>query len=572
MVEARARRGARTLVLAGILASFVAVGVAVRLRLWWWDAELANDDILLMTGALSLPLPDLAGPMPNGQGAPPLWLLAERGFAEWLGDDERSLRLLPMLFGCAQVAVFAVLARKALGPVAAILGTALVALSPFATLYSATAKQYSADLFVSTALMLLALLVARRGRADWLAAAAWWPAAIVGGGLSHPSLLLTPALTAVLAVALLGSRRGAPRAVRRLPGVAGFCAPGVLWAAGACWMYTATLAKVATPGIKLWWQDGYRPEGAGVRATAEFVGRALTAFTREVLLAGTPGADRAVVVALTLAAAGAGLLVWRDRLVAAVVLTPPAVAVAAAVAGVFPLEKRMALWILPAAVLLVAAVADGSPAVLRWRPAAVARAAVAAAGAVAVLVGVAVPVTASAAYELRQPGRRDLTGTDPAYADDNRPIIAAMRRAHRPGDVLVTMDAQHQATLWYSGRSGIAPYGYLVVDQNRSCPAGAWLATAPPAPRYLVIAGSPWRRHPRSDERALVEDLAKVGTVELLDARSGVRLWAYTPPAGTGSPRARSTHARSTRARSAPAKTPAPPPDPRVRGACVALR
>lgn len=485
----------------------VLLGIALRIRMWWADVELPNDDIALMYGAAYLGPPELFGPLPVGQSAPPLWLLIERGIAELLGRGERSLRLLPFVLGCAQLVVMAGLSRRALGGLAATVATALMAIAPFAAFYSATAKQYTGDLLATTTLVLLALVIARRGQLDARAVLGWWIAAVVAGTLSQPTLLLTPALTLVLVIAL-----------RRARGMIAFLSAGLLWVAGAALFYVLNLRPTSQSGtLQKFWADGYPPT-QHIRDLVKFPARALDAFAGDVVLSGAPVPTNWSLAIVALIAVGAVVLFFRDRLAAIVVTTPIAVALVAAAAHLYPLEKRLALWLLPSVLLLVSAV------VVPWR-----RRATAVVGVLAVAAAVGAPTAISAAEEVRRPMARDLTLTDPAYTDDNRPVLTQLRGIYRPSDVVIPLAPQYHATQWYAGRFGVPVVGYLAVFRSQRCKPAEWLAKLPASSRYLLVAGSPWGTDGRRGEDAIVAGLRQVGSVTLLAEDGGVRLWSAEP-------------------------------------------
>lgn len=90
------------------------------------------------------------------QTTPPLFLLLVRASVNLFGLSDYSLRAIPFLFGVAGLVLIAILAWRMFQPPFAVFCICLVALSPPAILYAKELKQYSADLF-ATSLLLLAL-------------------------------------------------------------------------------------------------------------------------------------------------------------------------------------------------------------------------------------------------------------------------------------------------------------------------------------------------------------------------------------------------------------------------------
>jgi hypothetical protein len=158
------------------------------------------------------------------EATPPLYYLLA-SVTQDLWDDPESLRIVPLLSGVAAIPFTYALGRRTVGQPAAVVGAALMAVSPFLIYYSTEARGYSlAMLFalVSTLALVNALDGGRRG---------WWALYAVcsaGAAYSHYTAIFVLAGQLVWAAlahreairALLIANAGA--AVLYLPWLSGF--------------------------------------------------------------------------------------------------------------------------------------------------------------------------------------------------------------------------------------------------------------------------------------------------------------------------------------------------------------
>jgi hypothetical protein len=134
------------------------------------------------------------------QAAPPLWLLAHRGLLVMFGTHEYAMRLVALLTGIGALILFAMVARRLLSPVAAVVVVALFAFSESLIWHGTEVKPYSSDVFFATLLLFVALAdrtpLKRLLIATAITAAGVWasyPLVFVFGGIS---LALLPAILA----------------------------------------------------------------------------------------------------------------------------------------------------------------------------------------------------------------------------------------------------------------------------------------------------------------------------------------------------------------------------------------
>lgn len=122
--------------------------------------------------------------------SPPLFLLLARSATRLLGVSHTSMRLVPALFGIAGMLAMAYLALRLLKPWYAVVAVLLLALSPEHVVVSQSVKQYSGDVFVTLALLILGYhFLQTRSRKVFYAAVIVFA---VGGFLSYQAIMFLP--------------------------------------------------------------------------------------------------------------------------------------------------------------------------------------------------------------------------------------------------------------------------------------------------------------------------------------------------------------------------------------------
>ena len=137
--------------------ALIAAGIACRLLQYFYDRSFWVDEASLVLNIRGKTAAQLLGPLDFHQAAPPLFLLAEHAIFRLLGGSELSLRLLPILAGCASVFLFASLASKLLEPWAAAIAVALFCFSDRLIWHADEVKQYGIDVFFTVALLRIAV-------------------------------------------------------------------------------------------------------------------------------------------------------------------------------------------------------------------------------------------------------------------------------------------------------------------------------------------------------------------------------------------------------------------------------
>ena len=425
----------------------MALGIALRARQWWADRSFWADEASLWAVMHNLGYLQLSKPLVAGQAAPIGWLWGVRLVIAVFGDGERAARLLPLLFGCGGLVLAALLARRLLGPLAALVATFLVAWSPLLVYYSNEFKQYSADVFFSLVLLLLAMTLVDRAtlrRRDAVALAAASAGCV---WFSHAAVLTAAGVCGALGLLALIDRQW-----RRLLLLVAAAVPlGVSVAVE----YAVALSKtVADDKLQTFWSAGFPPEPL---ALGSLVGWIRDSSSR---LLDRPLALQHGWLVLALLGVGLAVLAVRSPRRLVVLLMPQLALLTAAILHSYPASDRLALFVVPTVLLVLAAPVD-----LLRRYRTPARSALAAVPAVAAVAGIAVLAGPSV-------GDAVTYAHHPLQKEETRQTIGYIADHYRPGD-LVLFDQFSIPVSVYGPREGL-PTGVtrVVTAPHRGCVRG----------------------------------------------------------------------------------------------------
>jgi hypothetical protein len=328
----------------------VGLGVAVRAVDMVSCRSLNLDEARLAINLAARSWIGLLAPLDMDQSAPPLFLWGQHLMLELFGYGDCALRLLPGLAGIAAALLMYPLARRFLEPAEARLAALVAIFSPLLINYSSAVKQYSVELLVAMAFLLLGERVLRDPTRPSRAGALLL-AGVVAPWLSLTSIFVLAACWAyLLALSFGGDLR-----MRRL-----FAAATGLWglSCGAAYLLVYRAASHNAYMRRFWELAVLSPTrpGFGQRAwkTAEDV---VWGF-----VSGDPLVERApyivplragTVVLMALCVVGAVRL-RRERGGGAAwwLGGPVLLAAAASLAGAFPIAPRLILFAFPALIVL----------------------------------------------------------------------------------------------------------------------------------------------------------------------------------------------------------------------------
>ncbi|HEY2428773.1 MAG TPA: glycosyltransferase family 39 protein [Acidimicrobiales bacterium] len=460
------------------------VGAAIRLEQYEWRRSLWLDEALIADNIVGRSFGGLLHPLSGGQGAPVGWLWAERAAAIVLGDNEYALRLIPLMAGLLALPLIYLVARPMIGRWGAALATALLALSPAALRYSVEVKQYSSDLAIALALTVLAGRAVRgRRRVDrGRALALWGLAGAVAVWCSHPAVLVLAGQATVLAAD--AARR------RRRPDLWTTVAWSAPWLASFAADWVVSLRRLGEDSfLHHYWASGFGPDPFARVGFGPLVSWLVHAPVR---LMSDPAAMPVAGVAALIALVGLAWIVHRRPAEGALLGLPLLVGLGAAAVGAYPLEGRMALWLLPLALILLAAAVPALAATLRWasdRALHLHRAAHRARGSTRWVSAMA--ATACLAAVVQGPVRQvSSVAHDPATWVDLRPLLQAVASRSAPRDGVWVHSDDAAAAAYYARSTGSIPTAVVWDGPSlQNCPGQSDLALAAAGQRVWFVFG-----------------------------------------------------------------------------------
>ncbi len=402
--------------------AIVALGALLRLRTF-----AANGSLDVAEAALALNLRDrsfaqLMLPLDYEQGAPVGFLWIEKAVLLALGPHDWALRLFPVLTGVAALVLFLVLARRLLPAAAVPVAILILAVSPPAIFYAAQSKQYSSDVFITLALILLVGPregePLSRGRAALLAvagAAAIW--------LSHPAALVLGGIGLVLGIPAL--RRRSASEVATLAGVA------AVWLGSFGALYELSLRFLeGSAYLRSYWSGDFMPlPPRSIQDLEWFLYRPFEVYRGGV---GLPFDGLAGALALI----GVCVLLSERRVLAFLLLSPIATALLASAVHAYPFGRRLILFLVPA---FVACTAAGIEALRSRTWDAMPWASLLLMG--ALLFDPVLPMT--------------LRLVKPRPPEEMRPVMEELARSRRDGDATYVYHDAQWPYLWYAREYGV---------------------------------------------------------------------------------------------------------------------
>ena len=430
--------------------ALLVAGAILRLVQYAANTSQWTDEAQLSTSIINRPLGRLIGTyLDFGQTAPPGFLAVEKLVTMALGPSDAALRLFPFLMSLAALGLFYRLCTRVLRGPAVPVALAFVAFAAPLIAYAAQVKQYSSDVATALAVLVVAsgLYVRRGGRRVALALVV----VAVAPWLAQSAVLVVAATSAVLLWSTFLGR--AARAPLGRAAALGVVACWLASAVGAFVVSSAALSPYHRDYLLRFWADGFPPlHPLGVE-TLLWPGKALARPFGRVGPAGLFWPLPKLYLALM--AIGVVALVRRRSPLAALVLAPVGVTLAAACAHQYPFADRLVLFLVPS---LLLAVAEGLAVLVAF---AVARAGAAADALSVVALSV---VTLPALYPV-------VASPPPYKVEDLKPVmeyVAAQKATsgHAEDRVFVYYGAK-AAFSYYAARFGWAPADYSLAPCHR---------------------------------------------------------------------------------------------------------
>lgn len=328
--------------MSGVEGLILTVGIGLRLAVFFQGRPLWLDEALLAANILARSPGEMLAPLNNSQLSPVGFLWGSWIVTQLAGPGERALRFLPLVAGIVSLFVFARLTRRLLEPGAALLATALAALSPLLIYYSAEVKSYEFDWLGAVLVMLATVAVIEEpSRRAWIR---WSLAASFAALFSTAA----PFFIAGSAIALLVASpvHRSARAMMRLAAAA-MPSAGIF----ALQLFTTYSSSVLTESMRQWWAATFlTPSLSGLAQALDFArGFAMT------VLYGVEPPRKVMTVVLALAVLGVISSGRRSPPKAVLLIGPTVLALAASLARWWPLTPRLLLFAVPAVILALAA-------------------------------------------------------------------------------------------------------------------------------------------------------------------------------------------------------------------------
>ncbi len=405
----------------------LAVGVVLRLRYFLEGHSFWSDEVRLALNIATRSFGELLGRLEWDQTAPIPFLWASRLSVTLGGVGERACRLVPFLAGILLLPLSWRLARRLLPVPGALLGLALIALSPQLVFYSAEFKPYAMDALIAVVLSLLLLEALDHPEAR----APYWRL-VAAGVLAVLCSSAAPFLLGGVGLALLL----APQ-IRRQPGsYLRLAIGGALWggcfvllylliyrhAAGSEFMQRSWTPHFLTPGSD---HLGFRSWYIGKEILARFLFKPHVGPGQ---MDETAAATVWLLIVLGIVAVGRRSGAWSAALLAG----PAAAVLAASAVRQYPIWPRLVMFEAPFLMLVLAA---GMTQVIAWLPRRLAPA------------GWAVVSLAILAPAIRV-GAQSLT-TVPLHSD-GRQLVRVQQAKRRPGEAIYVAAVAIPSWAFYS--------------------------------------------------------------------------------------------------------------------------
>jgi uncharacterized membrane protein len=404
---------------AGWVWLIIGLGTVFRVAQYLSGRSLWLDEAKLALNIVDKSFSGLLQPLGYDAAAPVGFLILEKLAVQLFGPGENSLRLLPLLSGILALVLVYPVASQFLESAAVTVALALFAVLDNLIYYSSEVRQYSSDVACTLLILLLAMMVERKGLATrWLICYALVGAALIW--VSHPAIFVLAGVGLVSALALVKSRNW--KQVGRLAIV------GALFLVSFTASYLVSLNGVlANQALIDDWGGAFFPFPPRSLANLKWpIDTFFQVFDNPIGLA-LPGLGAAALII------GAGTLWFRDRTKVLLLSAPIFVTLFASALRMYPFNGRFLLFLVP---ILLLFVAEGSVQVSGKTP-----------GMSLIVKGVVVglllfhPTLAAAKHLI-----------SPRTAEEIRPVLDYVSEHRQKSDVVYAYYSAKYALAYYSTR------------------------------------------------------------------------------------------------------------------------
>jgi hypothetical protein len=404
----------------------MAVGIAMRLWFYLYNRSMGRDESALALNVIRRSFAGLWKPLDNDQGAPIGFLMIEKLVVTVLGNHEYALRLVPVVASILALPLFYLLCREFLPQPFAVIALIVLAMNEKQYDYCADAKQYSVDVFLTVALLFLAMKAMGNPLRGTAPSRRGLIALAIAGALaiwfSHPAAFVLGAI-GVLAAMEWFNRRPRTRVVDLL-------AVALIWMASFGVNYLVALRRLShSQFMQTFWAeaDAFAPVPKSMQALIWYKENFFEMFQSACSL-GFVGLSALVFVL------GVGWLYRRRKSAALALILPIVFALAASVLHKYPFKERLILFICPLAAIFVGA---GFVYLFEGQRRAV--------GIVALLFLLITPLNKTRGYVKK-----------PWVHNEMRNLVSLVGKNHRPDDQLYVYEFCYYPFEYYRDRFGLA--------------------------------------------------------------------------------------------------------------------
>ncbi len=382
----------------------------------------------------------LTRPLGLIQGAPIGFLWLEKTSVLIFGSNEYALRLVPLLAGLASMILFDPLAQRVLGGWARCVPVAIFAISPTLVYYASEAKQYGVDVFAFVALWWFCAWLLDSAL-TWKRVLLWSGTCAVLIWCSFPAAFAAGGTACVLMLA--AARR------RSLHDAELVAVATAVWLVSFVAEYFVALRQLHSVKALLgYWQSGFAPRPLQIGTAVSWVG----ATTRGLLQMPLDFGLWPFACALVLC--GLITLLRKRTLAGLFVVILLGAVYAAAVLHEYPLEGRLALFLMP-----IGCVAVAAPLLISRTPAFQLFVAL-------LIVAITIPTVGSAVHTL----------VSPYTKTEAREAYVYVLQHERPGDKLLVEWTGVAVYVYYHETLGVTGEGtFRLSGSTAACPNGTQL-------------------------------------------------------------------------------------------------
>ena len=406
------------------------LGVALRLKHYFENRSLWLDEAWLGTSINSRDYSEILKRVeifPGFPEPPIIFNLIEKFFVNTLGNNEMVLRLFPLICGILALGGFYLLAKRFLEGRLLLLALALFAVGEPLVYYAAELKQYSTDLLVTIALLLLADRYLDKVM-GWLDCLLWGVLGALLLWVSNASIFILPAIACAFSWNAYLNRR---LFKNYFPTTLMYA----LWMASFIALYCLSLSQmVGNHELMKNWRGSLLGGDASFLQALQFLGNIVTESFKN------PGALGWPVLGVFLFGLGAWRLIKTNAARALLLLLPVFLVFLAAVLGKYPSRGRLILFLVPIYYIVIILGLDASKEFIKSQYEKV------------VLIALSVVLLAFPLKEMAYYLIHSRTQVE------NRDVLEVFNRLYKPGDFIYLNTSGQFAFLYYASSLG---YGKL---------------------------------------------------------------------------------------------------------------